>query len=82
METERGDYCATAYSRHDISLIKDLAKGIPRLRCLPREGGEQKGIYIFLEDPQTGEKFPEIEVYDRRLAARIRANLPKFKGDF
>jgi hypothetical protein len=62
----------------------DLARGIPRLKGLKEgaPGKQPKGIYVYLKDPKTGEKFPEIEVYDKRLAQKIRARLGEFKGDF
>lgn len=81
VEDDRGGYCATFYSKRDAELGRRLAEDIPDLKCL-RKPGERKGIYVFLTDPRTGESFPEIEVYDARLAARIRKNIRRFKGDF
>jgi len=84
VEGPGNQYCLTAYSKHDALLGMRLARGIPGLKCLDEgvPGKQPKGIYIFLKDPKTGRTYPELEVYDRRLATRIRANLSKFKGDF
>ncbi len=82
VENEKGEYCLTAYSRHDALLGMSLAEGITGLKCLGKGRDQPKGIYVFMKDPKTGESFPEIEIYDKRLASRVRQNIDRFKGDF
>jgi hypothetical protein len=70
-------YCATVYSRSDAELVRQLARGISKLRCLKETGsGKQvKGIYLY----KGGE--PLVEVYDKRLAKRVGQHISEIRGD-
>ena len=79
VEGPRDSYCATTYNRADAVLVKKLATTIPNLRCLKEGSKQPRGIYIY---KRLGNKrYPLVEVYDPRLAAKVRANLHQIKGD-
>jgi len=61
-------------------LVKKLAASIPNLQCLAEGSKRQpRGIYIY---KRLGNKrYPLVEVYDPRLAAKVRTNLHQIKGD-
>jgi len=76
-------YCCTTYSKQDALVCRELAKDIPRLKCLKQSAtsNQPKGLYVYLTEKGTGDKYPEIEVYDKRLEKKVRENLSRFKGD-
>jgi len=74
-------YCATVYSRRDAELVKRLAEGIPRLKCLKQHatGKQPKGFYLYLK--RGNETYPVLETYDRRLDKAARKVQHLFIGE-